>query len=367
MTSQQVSLFTDYEINGKALHNRFAVAPMTRVSATAEGLANERMARYYERFAKGGFSLVVTEGIYTDKKFAQGYQFQPGLSDHAQAESWRQVVARMHDHDALIFAQLMHAGALSQGNRFVTHTAGPSAVQPKGKQIEFYYGSGDYPLPTAMTDSDISDAIDGFVQSAQRSVEVAGFDGIEIHGANGYLLDQFMTDYTNHRNDSWGGSVQRRLALTLEVIKRTRKTLGNQVPIGVRISQSKVNDYEHKWAGGEKDAEVIFGMLAQAGVDYIHVTEYKAWKPAFSDSHLSLVALAKRYSSGTTIIANGALHEPSRAEQVLNDGADIVTLGKGALSNADFPNKLQRGQSINPINTEMLGPIANLKDYELEL
>lgn len=366
MSSQYEALFTNYEINRKQLGNRFAVAPMTRISASEEGLANERMARYYQRFAQGGFSLVITEGIYTDQKFAQGYKFQPGLSDQVQAEAWQQVVKHVHKHDALFFAQLMHAGALSQGNRFVTHTAGPSAVQPKGEQMEFYYGKGAYPLPRAMTDSDISDAIDGFVQSAQRAVEISGFDGVEIHGANGYLLDQFMTDYTNTRNDAWGGSVENRIALTLEVFKRVRSALGD-VPIGVRISQGKVNDYEHKWDGGEKDAEIIFGSLAQAGADYIHVTEYKAWKPAFHNNSTSLVTLAKKYAPNATIIANGSLHETNRAQQLLNEGADIIALGKGALSNADFPNKVKRGHPINPINTDMLGPVANLKDYELSL
>ncbi|HSI44495.1 MAG TPA: NADH:flavin oxidoreductase [Methylotenera sp.] len=367
MKLQQNSLFTKYEINHKEITNRYAVAPMTRISASEEGLANERIAKYYERFAQGGFGLLLTEGIYIDKKYSQGYKFQPGLSDKQQAEAWQQVVKGVHDHHALIFAQLMHAGALSQGNRFTNRTVGPSAVQPKGKQMEFYYGQGPYSLPSAITESEISDAINGFVQSAQRAIEISGFDGVEIHGANGYLLDQFMTDYTNIRNDAWNGNTQRRLSLTLEVLKRIRSTLGSQVPIGVRISQGKVNDYEHKWAGGEQDAEIIFGSLAQAGADYIHVTEYEAWKPAFPGTNQSLVALARRYAPNTTIIANGALHDPTRALQALNDGANVVALGKAALSNPDYPRKLQHGQSINPINTDMLGPIANLKDYELAL
>lgn len=367
MTVQRTSLFTKYEIKSKNLQNRFAVAPMTRVSANKDGSANQRMAQYYQRFATGGFSLVITEGVYTDDMFSQGYKCQPGLSNASQAKSWQQVVDSVHSHSGMIFAQLMHAGALSQHNKYVNHTAGPSSVQPLGQQLAFYYGNGPYPTPRALTESDISTVIDGFVESAVRAINIAGFDGIEIHGANGYLLDQFMTEQTNRRHDKWGGSLQNRIALTFEVCKKVREALGEQIPLGVRISQGKVNDYAHKWAGGEKDAEIIFGTLAQAGVDYIHVTEYEAWKPAFPDSKSSLIALAKRYAPDVTIIGNGALHEPGKAELVMNDGADIIALGKAALSNADLPIKWQNGQSINPINTDMLNPIADLKDYELTL
>ena len=367
MTVQETSLFTTYALKSKTLKNRFAVAPMTRVSANEDGSANQRMAHYYERFAAGGFGLVITEGMYTDNLFSQGYKYQPGLSNDAQAKSWQQIVNSVHSHAGIIFAQLMHAGALSQHNSYKNHTVAPSSVQPIGQQMAFYYGDGPYPTPHELTEDEISTIIDGFVASAVRAVNIAGFDGIEIHGANGYLLDQFMTEHTNLRHDKWGGSIQNRIALTFEVCKRVRSAVNENIPVGVRISQGKVNDYEHKWAGGEQDAEIIFGTLAQAGVDFIHITEYEAWKPAFPDNELSLIALAKRYAPGVTIIGNGTLHDVDKAELAMHDGADIIALGKAALSNADLPIKRQKGQAIKPINTDMLSPIANLKDYELTL
>ncbi|CAM3834671.1 12-oxophytodienoate reductase 2 [Pseudomonas reidholzensis] len=359
-------ILSAHDINGFSLRNRLAVAPMTRVSATETGLATAEMAQYYQRFAQGGFGLVITEGLYTDQRYAQGYPCQPGITDARQSLAWRAVTDRIHAHDSAVFAQLMHAGALSQGNRFSDHSAAPSAIRAKGEQMRFYFGDGPYPLPKAMSDEDIADAISGFAQAAKRSIDEAGFDGIEIHGANGYLLDQFLTDYTNQRADRWGGDVQQRVGLTLEVIKAVRQAVG-AVPVGVRISQGKVNDFGHKWAGGERDAEVIFGSLNDAGVDFIHVTEFEAWKPAFPSNSASLVALARRYAPAASLIANGGLHDSEGAEAVLAAGADMIALGKSALANPDLPTRLAGGKPLAAFDASLLGPIANIKESELAL
>lgn len=365
MTDLKGKILTPYDIKGLSLRNRLAVAPMTRVSATASGLATPSMAAYYERFAKGGFGLVITEGIYTDQKFSQGYRFQPGIVDQEQASAWREVTARIHAHKSAVFAQIMHAGALSQGNRFGDHSAAPSAVRPKGEQMPFYYGEGQYRVPQAMTDEDIADAIAGFAQAAKRSVQEAGFDGVEIHGANGYLLDQFLTDYTNQRGDRWGGDTQARIGLILEVLKAVRSAVG-AVPVGVRISQGKVNDFQHKWLGGERDAEIIFGSLEDAGVDYLHVTEFEAWKPAFTNTTTSLVGLARRYAPNAALIANGSLHLGEHADKALEQGADLIALGKAALANPNFPERFASGQPVAAFDPAILGPIANIKDSELK-
>lgn len=125
------SLLAPWERNRIAVGNRLAVAPMTRISATADGTPTETMRRYYERFAHGGFGLVITEGIYTDQAYSQGYLFQPGLSDRQQAQAWRGVTDAVHAGGGKIFAQLMHAGALAQGNRFRTESLAPSAIQDR--------------------------------------------------------------------------------------------------------------------------------------------------------------------------------------------------------------------------------------------
>ncbi|MEE7456811.1 NADH:flavin oxidoreductase [Methylorubrum populi] len=364
MSANTDSLFTATDINGVSLRNRLAVAPMTRVSADEDGTATETMARYYERFARGGFGLVVTEGIYTDKAFAQGYFHQPGITDEGQAQAWRPVVDAVHRHGTRFFAQLMHAGAISQGNRSRDATVGPSAVQPKGQQMEFYRGKGAYPMPAAMTEEQIADAVEGFAASAARALS-AGFDGIEIHGANGYLIDQFLTDYANRRDDRWGGDTRRRTTLVRSVFEAVRARVGAAVPVGVRISQGKVNDFTHKWAGGDQDAEAIFGTLAEAGASYIHVTEHKVWEPAFDGGRDSLVALARRYAPHVPLIANGGVQDAARAQEVMAAGADIVALGKAALANPDFPNRIRAEQEVSAFDPAILGPIANIKPSEL--
>jgi 2,4-dienoyl-CoA reductase-like NADH-dependent reductase (Old Yellow Enzyme family) len=367
MTDTTSLILSPYDGNGIAVRNRIAVAPMTRITATEDGHPTQTMFDYYRRFAKGGFGLVTTEGIYTDKAFSQGYRFQPGLSDNAQAEAWAAFNRDMQAQGAHVFAQLMHAGALSQGNIYRSHTVGPSAVRPKGKQMEFYYGAGQYQEPKPMTDAEIDDALQGFVDAAQRAVNIAGFSGVEIHGANGYLLDQFLTEETNRRTDRWGGDTRARVQLLADVVNAVKYSVGDTVPVGIRISQGKVNDYVSKWQGAEADAEIIFGTLADAGANFIHVTEYEAWKPAFEGTQDSLVTLARRYAPNLTIIANGSLHTAERISNVLSSGADIVTVGRGALANPDLPKVLASKREPKTFDGAILHPVASIKDGELAM
>ncbi len=367
MDVESSALFAPIVINGHTVKNRLSVAPMTRITATRDGKATEIMTRYYARFARGGFGAVTTEGIYTDQAFSQGYLHQPGMTDEAQANAWKPVVDGIKAEGAFAIAQMMHAGAISQSNRFRDTTVGPSAIQPKGEQMSFYHGKGRYAVPAAMTDTEIADAVSGFAQSAGRAIDVAGFDAIEIHGANGYLLDQFLTDDTNTRADRWGGATANRVRLILDTFKAVRAKVGAKVPVGVRISQGKVNDHHHKWADAERDAEIIFGGLADAGADFIHVTEFEAWKPAFASQGPSLMHLAKRYAPKAAILANGSLHHVAQAVAALDDGADIVTIGRGALANPDFPRRLSEHRVLRDFDPTILGPIANVKETELAM
>ncbi|WP_246943725.1 NADH:flavin oxidoreductase [Bacillus pinisoli] len=366
MTLEFSTLFSATNIKAIPLTNRIGLAPMTRTSATPEGLATEDMARYYTNFAKGGFGLIITEGTYTDDQYSQGYFNQPGIINEAQIDAWKQVTSSVKQQDAKIFMQLMHAGALSQGNRYTTETAGPSAVKPQGEQLGFYGGSGEFALPKVMTETDIQNVIQGFVKAAKNAKE-AGFDGVEIHGANGYVLDQFLTDYTNERQDEYGGAIEKRLRLSIEVVKAIREAVGVDYPVGIRISQAKVNDPNHKWKGGESDAEIIFTKLEDAGVDFIHIAEPNAAAPAFGESGPSLIELVKKYTD-TVVIANGSLGEPNIAEALLNDGkADFVTVGKAALANQDWANKVKEGKQLEEFDFQkILLPQASLKEFEVK-
>ncbi|MED3727784.1 NADH:flavin oxidoreductase [Priestia filamentosa] len=358
-------LFEGVTLGNTLLDNRVGVAPMTRTSATAKGLVTNEMISYYTSFAKGGFGLIITEGTYTDHQYSQCYFYQPGMIDEEQEKTWKQLVDSVHEEGAKIFMQLEHTGPLSQGNRFVEGTIAPSSVQPKGEQLEFYGGKGPFPLPKEATKEEIKEVINGFVHSAKRAQSV-GFDGVEIHGANGYLLDAFLTDYTNHRKDEYGGSTENRVRLLVEIAKAVREEVGPNFTVGIRISQSKVNDYEHRWVGKEKDAKIIFGQLGQSGLDYIHVTEHRAQQPAFNTSDLSLAALAKKYG-GIPVIANGHLEDPLVASEMIERGeADVITLGKGALANHDWVQKVRNGEQLREFNQEeILRPNAKIKEFEI--
>ncbi|MGJ9384180.1 tRNA-dihydrouridine synthase [Salipaludibacillus sp. CF4.18] len=354
-------------ISSVDLENRVGLAPMTRTSATEDGLVTNQMANYYTKFTKGGFGLIITEGTYPDEQYSQGYNDQPGIANDKQVEEWKKVIKSVHENGAKIFCQIMHAGALSQGNRYKNETIGPSAVKPKGEQLGFYGGSGEFSIPKEMTSEDIKEVVQSFANSAVRAKQ-AGFDGIEIHGANGYILDQFLTDYTNKRTDQYGGSIENRVRLLVEVLQAVREQVGAEFPVGIRISQGKVNDYDHKWANGESDAEIIFSSISKAGADFIHVTENDAMNPAFEENGKTLAAFAKKYGD-VPIFANGNLHEPEKAEEIIKKGeADLITLGTGALVNPDWVNKVQKDGTINEFNPEkFLHPNAKIKEFEEEL
>lgn len=358
-------LWTSIRIGPTELPNRVALAPMTRVSATEDGHATDRMASYYSRFARGGFGLLITEGIYTDTAYSQGYLFQPGLATAEQSDSWGAVVDSVHARGSRIFAQLMHAGAQAQGNRFVGSTIGPSAVAPKGTQLGFYRGEGPYQEPGEITSAQMDEVREGFVNAALNA-KAAGFDGVEIHGANGYLLDQFLTDYLNQRTDEYGGTPENRVRFAVEVSRAVRDAVGPDMSVGIRISQGKVSDYSHKWAGEAEEAKTIFTALATTGIDYIHTTEYRAEAPAFGEGGDSLARLAKQYT-GLTVIANGSLDEPEGAAALVADGqADVIALGKAALATRDWPRRARGNDRLDELDGSVFSPLADLKDWELE-
>ena len=329
------------------LPNRAVVAPMSRVSAHDNGIPTPLMAAYYGRFAEGGFALIITEGTYTDRVFSQGYAKQPGITDSAQIEAWRSVVQRVHQAGGRILLQIMHAGALSQ---FCQRTIAPSAVPPRGHMLESYGGKGTFPLPHAASRAELGAARDGFAAAATNA-QAAGFDGVEIHGANGYLLDQFLTDYTNQRQDEYGGTITKRVRFLTEVITAVCAAVHSPFIVGVRLSQGKVNDFDYLWTGGEEDAALIFPAVANAGADYIHfATGGNGYRHgSYTKTGACLPRLARQYSR-LPVLANGGLHNPDESRRILTEQeADFVALGVEALANPDWPHRLQRGQVLAPL------------------
>ncbi|GAB3711474.1 NADH:flavin oxidoreductase [Amycolatopsis oliviviridis] len=353
-------------LGGLALRNRYAVAPMTRVSAAPDGTPTGEMADYYAEFARGGFGLVFSEGIYPDTAASQGYLNQPGLARDEHVAGWRVVTAGVRAAGGRMIAQLMHAGAISQGNPHQDHTVGPSAVQPRGEMMPAYGGSGPWGAPRELTTAEIDDVVDGFAAAARRARE-AGFDGVEVHAANGYLLDQFLTDYTNRRTDSYGGPVAGRIRLTARVVTAVAEAVPELVT-GVRLSQTKVNDFTYRWPGGRDDAEVIFAAVAEAGADYLHIaSEGRNWLETAKLAGGGTITALAREVTGLPVVANGGMHDLTQAREVLDGGhADLLSLGHGALANPDLPARVAAAEPLAGFDRAMVSPtvtVANARRW----
>ncbi|SDQ28989.1 NADH:flavin oxidoreductase [Actinopolyspora saharensis] len=358
-------LFEPHQLGHTTLRNRTVLAPMTRVSAEPDGTVSDRIEEYYRVFAAGGFAALITEGLYIDTEHSPGYFGQPGIATDAHVQSWRKITDVVHNEGSAIIAQLMHAGPQAQGNPFGLGPIGPTDKPARGEQLPFYGGSGPYPTPSAMTADDIDRTRQAFVDSALRARD-AGFDGVELHGANGYLLDAFLTDYLNDRDDQYGGSPRNRVRLTVEICEAVRDAVGEDFIVGVRLSQGKVSDHAHKWSGGADEAEAILTELATTTVDYVHTTEPVASAPAFEDDPRSLATLAAQFTNAT-IIANGNINTPEEASTLLDrNGANLVALGKPALANRNWPERVRTDAPLNAPFVPLEGGLADIEDWEID-
>jgi 2,4-dienoyl-CoA reductase-like NADH-dependent reductase (Old Yellow Enzyme family) len=337
-----------------SLPNRATVAPMSRASTAGDGIPTSDMATYYRRYAAGGFALIITEGTYTDRRYAQAYPNQPGLTDDAQQRGWEQVVSAIHAEGGKTVLQLMHSGALSQHH---SDTRAPSAIQPIRNMLPGYSRrQGNYPLPQAMNLAEIDEMIVGFTNTAQRA-ERAGFDGVEIHAANGYLLDQFLTEYTNNREDRYGGSVENRIRISTDIVAAIKSQVSRDFIVGLRLSQGKVNDFDYLWPGGLRDGEIIFEAVQTAGVDYVHfASEGKGFDHGCLTREGESLTRQARTLTGLPVIANGGVDNPDEAARILDQGhSDLVALGKGALVNPDWPQRLAADVPLVPFDAAIFG------------
>ena len=357
-TDAYPTLFSPGKIGTVELANRAIVSPMTRTSATDDGLATDAMVDYYTEFARGGWGLVMTEATYIDLNYSQGYSNQPGMATDVQQEAWRKVLDAVHGEGVPFFMQLFHAGAVNQGNNWAEGSVAPSAVQPLGEEIPRYNGNGPFQTPREITRDEMDQVAADFATAAKRAIEL-GFDGVEVHGANGYLMDQFLTTYTNQRSDEYGGDIENRVRFHIDVMSAVRAAVDPAVPVGVRISQTKVNDLKYSWPGGDDDAQLVFGALAKTGIDFIDCSAHLGCAPVFGTDR-SLAGLAKRHS-GLTQIANGKLHDPAEAERAVTQGeGDFVAIAKGALADPAWPNKIAAGVAPLEFNPGMVTPLATL-------
>lgn len=341
-----------FNISNHKVKNRTVLAPMSRVSTALDGIPTPAMFDYYEKFARGGFGIIITEGLYMDTIASQSYPNQPGIVTPEQTAAWAAMVPKVKSHGALFIAQLMHGGGISQ---HVQHTLAPSAIQPLGKKMAAYGGGdGPFPFPAAITTEEIKQIIKAHATSAQRILQ-AGFDGIEIHAANGYLLDQFLTDYTNLRQDAYGGSIANRFRIIAEIIAAIKAVVPEGFIIGLRLSEGKVNNFTHRFPGGAVTAKAILQEVKKADVSYVHISgEGGSWEgTGFYETGESFTGLAKQIT-GKPVIANGGLQEVVIANRALTEGhADLIAIAKGALANPDWPQRVERGEEIKPFERWM--------------
>ena len=331
------SLFESYSLAAMSLQNRIVMSPMTRSRATAEHVPTELMTTYYEQRASVG--LIVTEGTSPSPN-GIGYARIPGLYTQAQAVAWRKVTQAVHERGARIFVQLMHTGRVSHplnmpsGARIVA----PSAVGLSGTMWTDQQGMQPYPIPTAMTESDINHAIEEYAASAALAIE-AGFDGVELHGANGYLVDQFLNTASNQRTDQWGGSIENRARFAISVAKAVSSRIG-AARTGIRLSPyGAFNDTQPDAA-----MDVLYQHLAsefsKLGMAYIHIVDHHAM--GAPEVPAAVKSKIRDAFNGTLILSGG--YDEARATADLNAGkGDLVAFGRPTLANPDFVQRLRNG------------------------
>lgn len=326
------NLFTGYRLGGLTLPNRVVMAPMTRARAAADGLATPSMATYYAQRATAG--LIVSEGVQPSA-IGQSGPGTPGLHTDAQVAAWRPVTDAVHANGGRIFAQLMHSGRVSHQDTTGTQPVGPSAVPAAG---EVFTSTGPKPAPTprALDTAEVPEHARSYALAARRAVD-AGFDGVELHGANGYLISQFLSSNANLRTDRYGGTVANRIRFAVEAATATAEAVG-AARTGIRLSPGGTF-----WGVEETDIPALYTALltelAGLGLAYVHLE-------ATADEEV-LTALRRAWPG--TLVMNPVLPMGPKqtgrddADRWLGLGADLISFGRGFLANPDLVERLRTG------------------------
>ncbi|WP_440134750.1 alkene reductase [Chitinophaga sancti] len=344
-------LLMPYHKGALQLKNHLVMAPMTR-SRAINNLPNELMAAYYAQ--RSGAGLIITEGTAPSPD-ALGYSRIPGIFSKEQTNAWKEITAAVHAGGSRIFLQLMHTGRIGHpanlpaGARLV----GPSTIKAEGEIWTDTLGQQPYPTPEMLKTAEIPSLIAEFVNAAKNAVE-AGFDGVELHGANGYLVEQFLNPHVNNRNDEWGGSIANRAKLAISIVSAMAAAIGAE-KIGIRFSPySTLGDLP---AYGEQEVHDTYALLAKEmnklNIAYVHVG-VSAAIPA-----RTLDAIRAGFE-GTIILCNGLT--PETAEAALQAGfADLVAFGRAFLANPDLEKRIAEGAALNQPDYNTLytpGPVG---------
>lgn len=364
-TKLQSKLYEPVESQGLSFKNRIVMPPMTRCRAAQPGnVPTELMADYYAQRTDAGLIIAEATQVSDD---AQGYSFTPGIYNEEQVEGWKLVTDAVHRKDGKIFLQIWHTGRMSHSSFHHGEAPfAPSAIEtPEGTTVWIANENGNggsmhrCTPPRAMTLDDIKRVQDDFVQAATYAWE-AGFDGVELHGGNGYLIDEFLRKSSNQRDDAYGGSPENRIRFVVEILERMTKIFDPSC-IGVRFAP-------HNQTRGMDDPDtpetVLLALSKMAALDigYVHFAEVD-WD-AEPNVPEEFRALARAIFPNLIIVAGNYTQE--RADWVLDKGyADLVAFGRLFIANPDLPHRLQAGLPLSPIRPDFLfgGDVEGYTDY----
>ena len=337
---QEDTLFSPFQINNFNLKNRLGVAPMTRMSSPGDSIPRRDVLDFLVRRARNDAAIVYTEAIVTDYESAQGYPRQARLTTQRQIDAWKPVVKAIQQEGAVAIMQMFHCGRMAWPE---VNPAGrviaPSAISPQ--QDNPLTGS-PYPLPEAMSQFDIDHVVKGFAETARGAVE-AGFDGIEIHGAHGYLINCFLSTYSNQRTDGYGGSVENRYRFAHEVIEAVRPVVPRDRLLVFRVSNWGVADPQVSLFESKAEWQQIIKLLSAEPIDAISVSTYRYSDKAFGTQQN--MAQLTREVTDLPIMICGQIYDRASADDALKD-ADIVLSAKSMLLNPNWVEDVRGGKKM---------------------
>lgn len=343
-----VHLFSNYKLGDMLLANHVVMAPMTRCRCP-ENQPNDLVVQYYSQRTEAG--LIITEGTSPSDN-GLGYARMPGLFTGEHVKAWRKVTEAVHHAKSHIFVQLMHCGRVAHPDNMLegVEIVAPSPVKIKGEKMwTDKGGEQEYPVPEELSEAEIQGLIEEFAHAADLAMQ-AGFDGVEIHGANGYLIDQFLNTASNHRTDKWGGSIENRVRFAVEVTRAIVKKIGAK-KVGFRVSPFGALNGMESNSHTEDVFEFLAKELQKLEILYVHIVDHSSMgAPVVPDTVKAKIRAAFK---GVVILAGG--YDLKKAENDLSaKKGDLFAFGRPFISNPHLVTKLKKHAALTPVKNEFM-------------